>query len=183
MCGQDGGVRFHGVDAALLDAQAKALGCELLRVPTPPDRYEPGFLDALDRLRARGLAGIVFGNLHLADVQAWFEERTTRSGLRHVEPLWGWAPELVVEQFLAAGFRAIVVSVMADTIDRRWLGAPFDARFVAMLAGLPGVDLCGERGEYHTFVYDGPGFAAPVRVALGEPIAAERYWISPARPA
>jgi uncharacterized protein (TIGR00290 family) len=181
MCGPEGAVRFHGVEAALIDAQAEALGCEVLRVPTAPERYEPSFMDALGRLRARGVAGIVFGNLHLADVQAWFEERTTRSGLVHVEPLWGWPPALVVEQFLAAGFRAVVVSVMADRIDRRWVGAPFDARFLAMLAGLPGVDPCGERGEYHTFVYDGPGFRAPVPFALGEPIASEGYWITPAR--
>jgi len=74
-----------------------------------------------------------------------------------------------------------VVSVMEDRVDRRWLGAPFDERFVAALAARPDVDVCGERGEYHTFVYDGPGFRAPVRFALGEPVRSEGYCIRPAR--
>src|SRR5439155_705614 len=161
--------------------QADALGAELLQVPTAPEAYEARFEEMLGQLRARGFAGLVFGNLHLADVQAWFETRTARAGLAHVEPLWGWAPAEVVAQFLAAGFRAVVVSVMEDRVDRRWLGAPFDERFVAALAARPDVDVCGERGEYHTFVYDGPGFRAPVRFALGEPVRSEGYCIRPAR--
>ncbi len=183
MCGPDGVVRFHGVDGALLAAQADALGAELVAVPTAPDAYEHAFTSALGALRARGMAGIVFGNLHLADVQSWFETRTAAAGLAHVEPLWSWPPEQVVDGFLAAGFRAVVVSVMADVVDRRWLGAPFDRRFVNALARLPGVDPCGERGEYHTFVWDGPGFRAPVRFALGEAVVDSGYAITPARAA
>ena len=162
MASADGSVRFHGVDGELVARQADALGADLLQVPTAPEAYEARFEEMLGQLRARSIAGLVFGNLHLADVQAWFETRTARAGLAHVEPLWGWAPAEVVAQFLAAGFRAVVVSVMEDRVDRRWLGAPFDERFVAALAARPDVDVCGERGEYHTFVYDGPGFRAPV---------------------
>ena len=183
MAGADGTVRFHGVDGELVARQARALGAELLQVPAAPEAYEARFEEMLGELRKRGVAGLVFGNLHLADVQAWFETRTARAGLAHVEPLWGWAPSEVVAQFLAAGFRAVVVSVMEDRVDPCWLGAPFDQRFVAALAARPDVDLCGERGEYHTFVHDGPGFAAPVGFALGEAIRSEGYWIRPARPA
>jgi len=183
MAGADGTVRFHGVDGELVARQARALGAELLRVPAPPDAYEARFEEMLGELRRRGLAGLVFGNLHLADVQAWFETRTARAGLAHVEPLWGWEPAEVVAQFLAAGFRAVVVSVMEDRVDPRWLGAPFDERFVEALVARPEVDLCGERGEYHTFVFDGPGFGAPVRFALGEAVRSEGYRIRPARPA
>jgi len=75
------------------------------------------------------------------------------------------------------------VSVMADRVDARWLGAPFDERFLAALSACPDVDLCGERGEYHTFVYDGPGVDAPVGFALGAPVLSEGYWIRPAHPA
>jgi len=181
MASADGSVRFHGVDGELVARQADALGADLLQVPTAPEAYEARFEEMLGQLRARSIAGLVFGNLHLADVQAWFETRTARAGLAHVEPLWGWAPAEVVAQFLAAGFRAVVVSVMEERVDRRWLGAPFDERFVAALAARPDVDVCGERGEYHTFVYDGPGFRAPVRFALGEPVRSEAYWIRPAR--
>ena len=181
LCGEDGSVRFHGVGGELIERQARALGVDLLSVPTAPETYERRFEAMLADLRAREVAGIVFGNVHLADVQAWFEERTSRAGLAHVEPLWGWAPGEVVNQFLAAGFRAVVVSVMADRIDRRWLGRPFDRRFLQALASLEGVDPCGERGEYHTFVYDGPGFREPVEFALEEPGEAEGYWITRAR--
>jgi len=183
MASADGSVRFHGVAGELIAGQARALGSDLLSVPTAPAEYETRFAAMLGELCTRGIAGLVFGNLHLADVQAWFETRTAAAGLAHVEPLWGWAPREVVVQFLAAGFRAVVVSVMADRVDARWLGAPFDKRFLAVLSACPDVDLCGERGEYHTFVYDGPGFSAPVGFALGAPVLSEGYWIRPAHPA
>src|SRR3989442_10310593 len=97
----------------------------------------------LGQLRARGIAGLVFGNLHLADVQAWFETRTTRAGLAHVEPLWGWAPAEVVAQFLAAGFRAVVVSVMEERVDRRRVGAALDEPFLAGPPPPPPAHACG----------------------------------------
>src|SRR5207244_10655100 len=100
MASADGSVRFHGVGGGLVAPPADALGAELLQVPTAPEAYEARFEEMLGQLRARGFAGLVFGNLHLADVQAWFETRTARAGLAHVEPLWGWAPAEVVAQFL-----------------------------------------------------------------------------------
>src|SRR2546428_10433113 len=110
----------------------------------------------LGELCTRGIAGLVFGNLHLADVQAWFETRTAAAGLAHVEPLWGGAPREVVVQFLAAGFRAGVVSVMADRVDARWLGAPFDERFLAGLAAWPRRGPGGGAGRDPTLRYGWP---------------------------
>jgi uncharacterized protein (TIGR00290 family) len=180
--GDDGLVRFHGVDGRLIEQQARALGCEAIRVQTTPATYERHFEAALLDLRRRDIAGLIFGNVHLADVQAWFEDRTRQASLAHVEPLWGWTPRDVCTRFLALGYRAVVVSVMPRHIDRRWVGAPFDRAFLAALEACDGVDLCGERGEYHTFVYDGPGFRFPVEFLLDEPVEIDGYRIRPARP-
>jgi uncharacterized protein (TIGR00290 family) len=182
ICGADGTVRLHGVDGRLIALQAEALGSALTQARVPADAYASRFDAMLADLHRQSIAGVVFGNIHLQDVQAWFEERTRAAGLAHVEPLWGWPPREVVLQFLTAGFRAVVVSVMPDRLDPRWVGQPFDETFLRAVASADGVDACGERGEYHTFVYDGPGFRAPVDFVLDAPIESEGYYIRPARP-
>src|SRR5689334_12491732 len=87
-----GRVRFHGVRRALIAAQAQSLGKQLVQMATDPQSFEPAFLSALDELRRSGVGGVLFGNIHLADVRAWYEQRTTAAGFRHVELLWGEPP-------------------------------------------------------------------------------------------
>src|SRR5258708_1833843 len=85
-------VRFHGVPLAVMRAQAEALGLPARHVPTTPAIFEAVFLAALGALRDDGVSGVIFGDIHLADVRAWYEERVRAAGLAHVEPLWGEAP-------------------------------------------------------------------------------------------
>jgi diphthamide synthase (EF-2-diphthine--ammonia ligase) len=110
----------------------------------------------------------VFGNIHLADVRAWYEERTTARGLEHVEPLWGDAPRDLVHEVLARGYRTRVVSVDLARGRRDWLGRELDAEFAAEIAMHPGVDPAGEQGEYHTFVFAGPLFRSEITYQIGE---------------
>jgi uncharacterized protein (TIGR00290 family) len=162
-------IRFHGTRRSLVEAQAAALGLELLALPAGPDDFEPVFLDGLTRLKSMGAGGMVFGNIHLADVRAWFEERTRREGLKHVEPLWGQRPGELVREVLALGYCPTIVSVDLVQGDAAWAGRELTLALVVEMEKL-GADPCGERGEYHTFVADGPLFHSPVFVRTGETV-------------
>jgi uncharacterized protein (TIGR00290 family) len=166
--GSTGRVRFHGVRHELIAAQAEALGLECVQAHTTPKDFEPVFLDTLDLLRARGCRGIVFGNIHLADVRAWYEERVRAKGLEHVEPLWGEPAIELVHEVVERGYRAIVVGVDLNRPAANFLGRELDADLLTDIAITDGLDAAGERGEYHTYVYDGPTFAFPIPVRQGE---------------
>jgi uncharacterized protein (TIGR00290 family) len=168
-------IRFHGVRRQLLDLQAAALGMEVLALPVPPGGYEPVFNDALDALRARGLSGVIFGNISLADVRAWYEQRVVAAGLEHVEPLWGGPAVEVAWEVVERGFRALVVSVNLEERATTFLGREFDADLVTQISVIDRLDPSGERGEYHTFVFDGPDFAHPVGFTRGQPMELEGH--------
>ncbi len=165
--GSTGRVRFHGVRAELVARQAAALGLELVSDHTTPDPFEPVFLRTLAALKARGCDGVVFGNIHLADVRAWYEERVLAAGLDHVEPLWGDPPIELVHEVVERGYRALLVAVDLTQRAANFLGRELDADLLTELAIADGIDPCGERGEYHTFVFDGPRFAQPIAFAQG----------------
>ncbi|MCS7235786.1 MAG: diphthine--ammonia ligase [Armatimonadota bacterium] len=167
--GSTGRVRFHGVRAGLVAAQAATLGIPLIQRHTHPDPFESVFEQVLDELRGRGVEGVLFGNVHLRDVRAWYETRTMRRGFVHREPLWGRPPGKVVRDFLAAGYRAVVTSVDLARGQAWWVGRELDRGLVEAVEA-SGADPCGEFGEYHTFVFDGPGFQHPVRFRPGESV-------------
>jgi uncharacterized protein (TIGR00290 family) len=167
-------VRFHGVRKELIQAQADALGLALLSYPTQPETFEQVFLAALDDLRERGVDAIIFGDIHLADVRAWYEERTTGKGLTHLEPLWGEPAGLLAREVINRGYHAILTSVELARARETWLGQPLSAALIAQFEAA-GIDACGERGEYHTFVSNGPLFRYPLPVSLGERISMPGY--------
>jgi uncharacterized protein (TIGR00290 family) len=156
-----GRVRFHGVRHQLIAAQADALGLELLQLATTPDTFEAVFLDGIRQLASAGIDTIIAGNIHLADVRAWYEERTAAAGMVQYEPLWGTPPAVVLSDVVSRGYRARVSCVDTSRGRREWLGRDLDAALAAALAGA-GIDAAGESGEYHTFVHDGPLFSRPV---------------------
>ncbi len=161
-------VAFHGVRATLIAAQAAACGLEPIQASTDPDHpYEAVFLATLDDLAAHGASGVVFGNIHLADVREWFETRVRDAGLDHVEPLWGDPPRDLLREFVDRGFQAVVVSVDLQQGAAELLGRAIDREFVTDVHHIEGLDPCGERGEYHSFVYGGPTFARPLAVTPG----------------
>lgn len=150
----DGSIPIHEVGRELLERQASALGLPLHTVPLPPAPsnavYEARLAAGLQALTPRRIA---FGDLFLADLRAYREQLFSRLGWETRFPLWGQDTARLAREFLDLGFRARVVAGIST-------GCPFDADF---LAALPeGVDPCGENGEFHTFVYDGPGFSRPV---------------------
>ncbi len=157
-----GCVRFHATRRELIAAQAFALGLRLIQAPTRPDTYEAVFRRTLTQLAASGCRGVVFGDIHLVDVRAWFEERVTEAGLAHLEPLWDNPPAGLLTEFIDSGFQAVLTCVELAKLPAAWLGRLVDEALATDLARLPGVDPCGERGEYHSFVFGGPFFSQPV---------------------
>ena len=202
-------VSMHGVRRELLEAQAESLGLPVRKVflPTPPpdascalpppggrsgngfvsfasnDAYETKMLEAFDRARGEGIEGIVFGDIFLEDLRVYREKLLARAGLTGIYPLWGRPTGGLLEEFIQTGFRAVVVCVNSASLDASWTGRLLDRGFAA---GLPeGVDPCGENGEYHSFVFDGPGFSRPVAVTHGETVARAPFCfrdLSPAAP-
>ena len=172
--GNTGLVRFHGVPEALVRAQARALGLELVAGRTHPRDFPQVHAELLEELGRRGVQGLLYGNIHLADIQAWYQERSRAAGLEHREPLWGEDPTALVREFVAAGFRATVTGVNLELGDPGWLGRELDRELVEEVTAA-GADPCGEYGEYHTFVWDGPGFRAPVPFRAGPALELEGH--------
>jgi uncharacterized protein (TIGR00290 family) len=162
-----GRVRFHATRPAMIQAQATATGLELRSIGTSWPEMEGRLSTELAMLRNDGFAGVVFGDIHLTEVRAWYEKRVTSEGLEHVEPLWGEPPARLVKEFVDTGGRAVITCVDLGRMDASWLGRIIDHGFLDDVADA-GVDPCGENGEYHSFAFRGPVFARPVNWGAGE---------------
>jgi diphthamide synthase (EF-2-diphthine--ammonia ligase) len=168
----------------LLDLQAEAVGLPVRRVnipsPCPNDVYEAAMAEAVAEAWDQGITHMAFGDLFLADIRAYREERLQESGLTPLFPLWGRETGALARRMIAAGIRAILTCVDPSQLDRRHAGSSFDA----LLAELPaGCDPCGERGEFHTFAWDGPGFSHPVPVSVGEVVERDGFVFADLLPA
>jgi uncharacterized protein (TIGR00290 family) len=160
-------VRFHATRVEMLEAQAAAVGIGLHAIATSWDEMEANLRFELASLREDGFAGVVFGDIHLADVRAWYEDRVTAAGLEHVEPIWGEPPALLLDEFIASGGRAVLTCVELAKLDEAWLGRVIDERFASEIAATT-ADPCGENGEYHSFAFAGPVFKKPLVWIAGE---------------
>ena len=160
-------VRFHATRSDLIRVQADAIGVELRALGTPWERYEATFTELLADLKHEGFAGVVFGDIHLAVVRAWYEERVQAAGLAHIEPIWGESPAALLAEFVASGSRAVITCCELPKLDETWLGRIIDERFVRDIAST-GIDPAGENGEYHSFTFAGPLFREPVPWRAGE---------------
>lgn len=183
-------VSMHGVRRALLEQQAAAVGVPLRIVRIPPAcsnaGYEAAFGGALAAYAGEGGEAVAFGDLYLADVRAYRERLVAEHAgagraLAPRFPLWGEDTGALARRFVADGFRAVLVCVDPRQIDASFCGRAYDAALLAELP--PTADPCGEHGEFHTFVYDGPGFAAPVPVARGAVVERGGFWFCDLAPA
>jgi uncharacterized protein (TIGR00290 family) len=170
-------VSMHAVREALLDAQAGALGlpCRKVRIPRvcTNEVYEREMAGALDAARADGVTQVAFGDLFLEDVRAYRVSRMAGTGVTPMFPLWGLPTAALARAMLAGGLRATLTCVDPRQVDRGLVGRAFDE---ALLAALPaGADPCGENGEFHTFAWAGPMFAAPLDVEVGEVVERDGF--------
>lgn len=163
-------VTMHGVHERFLEAQAAALGLPLSRLYLPRNvdmlTYSRLMEEQCVSLVAQGIRHSVFGDIHLEDLKAYREAALAKAGVKGIFPLWQKPVQTIAERFIDLGFKAVVVCVNASLLDQSFVGRDYDVQF---LADLPdAVDCCGENGEFHTFVYDGPVFQHPVSFRLGE---------------
>ncbi|TGE15214.1 diphthine--ammonia ligase [Hymenobacter elongatus] len=163
-------VSMHGVRVALLEAQARQLSLPLtkLELPAAPDmaEYEHLMRAALAPLQAQGMHHALFGDIFLADLRAYREQQLARIGMQAVFPLWQRTSPDILREFLALGFRAVVVCVKEQYLDASFCGRLLDEEFLRDLPA--GVDPCGENGEYHSFVFEAPYFRQPIAFERGE---------------
>ena len=170
-------ISMHGVRRELLWRQARAVGIELVEVGIEPgagnEAYERALADAFAATPLAGLPEIAFGDLFLKDVRAYRERQCAAAGRRARFPLWGRETRALAERFIALGFRARIVCLDPRRLPAALAGREYDERLLAELPA--GVDPCGENGEFHTFVYDGPGFRAPVDCRSGDVVQREGF--------
>lgn len=171
-------ISMHGVRCLLLERQAAALGLPLHPVRISPGadnaEYEAEMRRTLAHYQSRGVDEVAFGDLFLEDIRAYREKMLATQGMRGLYPLWGRDTGELIREFIGLGFRTVVVCVDPAKLDPRFAGRIIDERF---LRDLPeGVDPCGENGEFHSFVFDGPLFSKPVRFSTGERVCREGFW-------
>ena len=172
-----GRVAMHAVRVELLEAQADALGLPLWKVfipsPCSNEIYERAMADAVARAVAEGFSHVAFGDLFLEDVRRYREDKLAGSGLTPVFPLFGAHTKALAREMIAAGLRARLTCVDPRQLDRSFVGREFDA---ALLHDLPlSADPCGERGEFHSFAYDGPMFKRPIPIASGQVVERDGF--------
>ena len=174
-----GRVAMHGVRAELLEAQAKAAGLPLWSIPLPwpcsNDEYESRMRAVIEKARSVGVTEFAFGDLFLADIRAYREGQLAGTGIEPLFPIWGTPDDTptLARSMIAAGFRATLACVDPRHVPPVFAGREFDLQLLADLP--PGVDPCGERGEFHTFCHAGPIFAQPIPIRVGETVERDGF--------
>lgn len=170
-------ISMHGVQRLLLERQAESIGFPLHKVFLPPQCtnviYETRMEQALGVHLVRGVRHVGFGDIFLEDLRAYREQNLARMGMSAVFPIWKRDTRDLASSFLELGFRAVAVCVDLRILDASFAGRFLDAAFFRDLP--PGADPCGENGEFHTFVFDGPIFKEPVRFSIGEKVVRDSF--------
>ncbi|HET6910340.1 MAG TPA: hypothetical protein VFH54_13445 [Mycobacteriales bacterium] len=170
-------VAMHAVRRVLLEQQAASLDLPLhvvdLPWPCPNDIYEQRMAAAIQTARAAGVTHMIFGDLFLDDIRAYREATLADTGMTPVFPLWGEPTDLLSRRMLEAGIKAVLTCVDPRQAPAELVGRWYDDDLLGQLPAK--VDPCGERGEFHTFVTDGPGFATPLNVRVGEVVERDGF--------
>lgn len=165
-------VAMHGTRRSVLEAQAKSAGLPLWQIPLPwpcsNEVYEQRMSDACARAVAEGIDAIAFGDLFLQDIRTYREAQLKPTGLEPMFPLWAIPTAEVAAQMISNGLRAKVVCVDSRQLDPKFAGSDFNSEFLRILPS--GIDPCGENGEFHTCVFDGPIFSRPIALETGETV-------------
>ena len=169
---EDDRIAMHGINKELILQQAHAIGYPMMEVRIPEncsnDQYELKMTEVLQKYRESGTESVIFGDLFLEDIRAYREDFLNRIGMKGIFPLWKKDTIALAKQFIDSGFRAILICVDTQILPKEFAGREFDSE---LLNDLPQhVDPCGENGEFHTFVYDGPIFHKPVNIKQGQKV-------------
>ncbi len=168
-------ISMHGVRRSLLRQQAEALELPLEEVRiskrSSNEEYEQKMSEVLKRYKQAGVTSVVFGDIFLEDLRHYRENNLAKVGMKGIFPLWKQDTHQLVRRFIDLGFRAVVVCVDTQALDRRFAGREIDEELIRDLP--QSVDVCGENGEFHSFVYEGPIFRTRIPHTLGEVVLRE----------
>ncbi|HEV3187797.1 MAG TPA: hypothetical protein VGZ04_07090 [Acidimicrobiales bacterium] len=165
-----GRVAMHAVRRSLVEAQAARLGLAITFIELPVacsnEIYELRMSEAIESALADGVEHMAFGDLFLQDVRSYRENQMARTDISPIFPLWGQPTDILARAMIESGVKSVLTCVDPAQLPASFAGRLFDE---SLLAELPAtIDPCGERGEFHTFVFDGPGFSSPIDVAIGD---------------
>lgn len=174
----DGICMSHGLERGVIDAQSRAIGIPLVQWRTSWNSYAREFRRALHMMKEIGVEGVIFGDIsEIPRHEGWIDRVCGELGITPIKPLWGQDPTQVLNDFIDNGFEAIVVVTNADVLGEEWVGRRVDRGFANDLRNLEGgVDPCGELGEYHTYVTDGPLFRSRIRILESRKILRDGHW-------
>jgi len=169
----------HGISAAVIKKQAEAQGIPILQRPTTNESYETIFINTIRNLKHEGIEGGIFGDIDFSPHREWIERVCGQAAVTPYLPLWQEDQQKLMEEFIDAGFIAKVVAVTADILGKEVLGRTIDRKFLAYLSGLnKNITPCGEAGEYHTLVIDGPVFRQRLEITKTEKVTrGEHYFL------
>jgi len=171
--------RTHRLPAKILQMQSQAIGIPLVQRQTTWQSYESEFKKMINDFKQEGTEGGVFGDIDLAEHREWVERVCQEVNITPYLPLWGKNQDEILNDFVNLGFEAIVVATKADMLGEEWLGRKIDFDFIDQLAGLKktkGITLCGEAGEYHTLVINGPLFQNRLEIVETRKVLRDEHW-------
>jgi len=175
-CEDSGRSHSHNISQELLDAQCGATGISLVQGKASWDTYEREFKKAVSGLREKDITHGIFGDIDLQPHRDWVERVCGEIGITPVLPLWKAERKSLMGEFIKAGFEARVVVTNAKWLGEEWLNRSIDENFVKDLSAVKGVDACGEGGEYHTFVTDGPVFKKRIGILNTKKVLQATKW-------
>ncbi|HEX9021853.1 MAG TPA: diphthine--ammonia ligase [Nitrospirota bacterium] len=166
---------LHGVDPAMILLQAKLAGIPITQKRVASQDFEREFKETVGDLAQHGAKGMIFGDIYLEPHKEWVDRVCGELGIDPIEPLWGMKTEDIIEGFLKAGFETIVASGDQRLIDRKYIGRKMDGEFIEYLKSR-NLDVCGESGEFHTFVTSGPLFKGKIVINDSEIVSRDGFW-------
>jgi len=167
----------HRIAAQWIRQQSEAMDIPLLQFPTTNDNYQSVFVNALHYLNKEGVTAGVFGDIDFEPHREWIEKVCAPSGITPILPLWGGNQSKIVLDFIELGFKAKVIATKADLMGKEWLGRMLDKEFLKDIADLnKHVTSCGEAGEFHTLVVDGPIFKKRTEIRDAETVKRGEHW-------
>ena len=165
---------LHGVAPELIKLQAGLSGIPIIQKKVSSNNFESEFKDTVKR--TGDIKGMVFGDIYLEEHRTWLERVCKDLNIEMFMPIWGVNTERLMNDFINEGFEAIIVSGKQEVIDKKWMGHKVDNYLMKYLKKKPGVDVCGENGEYHTFVVGGPLFKGRIDITESQVIERDGYW-------
>jgi uncharacterized protein (TIGR00290 family) len=169
--------RSHGLAAKWLQMQAQAIGIPLIQHPTTNANYKAEFKSTLLALKQEGITAGVFGDIDFNAHREWIDRVCSEVSIVPYLPLWGEEQNKILREFIALGFEAVVVATRADLLGEEWLGRKLDSDFLADLAKLENITPCGEAGEYHTLVINGPLFQQRIEIVEASRVLNNGHWL------